>query len=206
MMFDYSEKKEFSPIEPGSYEVQISNAEMKQSANGKNYIAVTFIIRDDVEQEFKNRYIWDNIWENDVYRNAEGKRIKKDDYNAMTPEQKQTISVTKEYDDIKIRTLIQAQDADSTILDMNGNRVPNPKYKTTFSNLEEVVMFLNGLNVIIQVTKYMDDKSGMERNGVEYKGIKRTRNHQTVNPAVSQNPATVQQVQSNTNDDKDLPW
>ncbi|MBR3208849.1 MAG: DUF669 domain-containing protein [Bacilli bacterium] len=209
-MFDYSEKRSFEPVEPGEYEVQITNAELKQSQTGKNCIAVSFTIRDDVEQNHQNRIIFENIWENDVYRrNDDGKRIKKDDYNAMSPQEKQAISIKKEYDDIKIRTIIQAQDNDETIIDANGNKVANPQYKTRFSNLEEVVMFMNGLNIRIKVTKYMDDKNGVERNGIDYNGIKRTKHHPVATPAQNVQPAaSTQPVQSanQATDDINLPW
>ena len=174
---DYSEEAvTFEVADTGVYELEIENAELKKTEGGKNYIALTFVIRDDVEQNFAGVKVWDNIWENEVHRdpNKKNKRIKKDDYEALSPTQKQNIITRMEYDDYKIRTLVHAQDVDKFIKDENGNEVQNPAFNTKFGNIEEVVVFLNGLCVQAKVLKYTDDKSGNERNSIEFKDLKRT--------------------------------
>ena len=176
-MFDYSEKINFEPVDTGDYEVVIETAEYKQSTTGKNYISLKFLIRKDVNQNFQGRYIFDRIWENNVYKRNDGKRISKDDYEKMSSDEKATIKITKEYNDYQIRTLIQAQDEDVKIKNAQGLEEDNPNYKTKFEDMDDVVLFLNGLALQIKVIKYNDDKTGEERNSVDYKGIKRTNHH-----------------------------
>lgn len=191
---DYTEDVvNYEAAEPGPYELQISDAVLKKSDTGKEYIALTVTIRDDVEQGYAGTKMWDNIWKNEVYRNPQlkNKRIKKDDYDALSPEQKQNIIVRQEFDDYKIRTLVHAQDCDEVILDANGVKVPNPQFQTKFSNIEEVVLFLNGLCFQANVKKFTDDKTGKEKNSFDYKTVKRT----------SVSPQTSVDV-----DDSDLPF
>lgn len=179
---DYSEEAvSFEVADTGVYELIIENAELKKTENNKNYIGLTISVRSDVNQPFAGTKLWDNIWENEVYRNPQlnNKRIKKEDYEAMTPAQKQNITVRNEYNDFQIRTLIHAQDVDKLIKDANGNEAPNPNYKTKFGSIDEVALFLNGLCFQAKVLKYTDDKSGKERNSIDYKTVKRT----SVSPA-----------------------
>lgn len=176
MSYDFSEKTSYSLIDEGQYEMRIENADFKQSKNGKKYIGLTFKIRDDVNQDFTNRLIWDNIWENEVYRDSNGKRIKKDDYDKLQPNQRRSVTISYEYNDYKIRTLIQAQNADEYITNADGSKSENPNYKTKFNDIEEVVQFLNGIELSVKVTKYTDANSGEERNSIDYKNIKRTKN------------------------------
>ena len=174
---DYSEEvASYEIADTGVYELIIENAELKKTDNNKNYIGLTIKIRDDVEQPFSGAMLWDNIWENEVYRNPHlnNKRIKKEDYEAMSPAQKQNIIVRKEYNDFQIRTLIHAQDVDKMIKDVNGNEIPNSEYKTKFGSIDEVALFLNGLCFQAKVLRYTDDKTGKERNSVDYKTVKRT--------------------------------
>lgn len=179
---DYSEEAvSYEIADTGVYELIIENAELKKTDNNKNYIGLTINIRDDVNQPFQGAKLWDNIWENEVYRNPQlnNKRIKKEDYDAMSPAQKQNIIVRNEYNDFQIRTLIHAQDVDKMIKDANGNETPNPNYKTKFGSIDEVAMFLNGLCFQAKVLRYTDDKTGKERNSIDYKTVKRT----SVSPA-----------------------
>ena len=175
-MFDYTEEaKSFTLADSGVYELKIENAELKKTDSGKNLIALTFVIRDDVEQKFQGVKIWDNIWENDVFRDATtGEKIKKTVFETMSPDKKNNVTITKEYDDFKVRKLIHAQDKDVNIKDENGNDVPNPEYKTRFSNVEEVVLFINGMCIQAKVDKYTDEKSGQERNSINFREVKRT--------------------------------
>ncbi len=178
---DFSEEvSSYELADTGTYELTIDNAELKKTDNGINFIALTIAVRNDVDQLFSGAKIWENIWENEVYRDPaqNGKRIKKDVYNAMSADKKQTINVSKEYDDFKIRTLVHAQDVDKTIKGTDGREQPNPNFKTSFKNIEEVVLFLNGMNFQAKVNKYLDEKSGKEKNSIDYKTIKRT----TVSP------------------------
>lgn len=192
---DYSEEASsgFELIETGVYELQIENAELKKTDNGKNYIGLTFVVREDVAQPFAGNKVWDNIWENEVHRDPQkkNKRIKKDDYEALSQTQKQNIITRMEYDDYKIRMLVHAQDADAEIIDANGNKTPNPNFKTRFGSIDEVALFLNGMCVQAKVLKYTDDKTGNERNSIDTKTIKRT----SVSPAA---PVVIE--------DSDLPF
>lgn len=175
-MFDYTEEaKSFALADAGVYELRIDNAELKKSDSGKNFIALTLVVRDDVQQKFQGVKIWDNIWENDVFRDSTtGEKIKKAVFETMSPDKKNNVTVTKEYDDFKIRKLIHAQDCDLNIKDANGNDIKNPEYKTTFGSIQEVVQFLNQMCVQVKVDKYNDEKSGQERNSIDYRSLTRT--------------------------------
>lgn len=193
-MYDYTEDaKTFELAETGVYELKIDNAELKKSDSGKNFIALTFLVRDDVQQKFQNVKVWDNIWENDVFRDATtGERIKKAVYDTMSPEKKKNVTTSKEYDDFKIRKLIHAQDCDTTIKDANGNSIPNPAYQTRFGSIQEVVQFLNQMCVQAKVEKYSDEKTGQERNSIDYRSLTRT--------SVSPQPA------EDSSEEDTLPW
>ena len=58
--YDKTESNNILPI--GEYEVFIKSAEEKITQTGKSYINISFIIRNDVEQRYKNKYIWYSIW------------------------------------------------------------------------------------------------------------------------------------------------
>ena len=173
---DFSEEvASYELADTGVYELKIEDAQLKKTDNGKNFIALTFAVRNDVEQPFAGVKIWDNIWENEVHRDpATNKKIKKETYAAMSQAQKQNVITRMEYDDFKIRTLVHAQDTDKEIIE-NGVKKPNPNFKTKFpGGVEEVALFLNGLCVQAKVLKYTDDKTGKDRNSIVFTEIKRT--------------------------------
>ena len=175
-LFDFTEEAaKFEVADTGVYELEITNAELKKSDSGKNYIGLAVEVREDVSQPFTGVRIFDNIWENEVHRNPllKNKRIKKEDYDAMTPAQKQNIITRMEYDDYKIRVLVHAQDVDAEIVE-NGVKKPNPNFRTKFGSVAEIAQFLNGMCFQAKVLKYTDDKSGKERNSIDFKTIKRT--------------------------------
>lgn len=58
----YKQTENNSIIPIGEYEVFIKSAEEKVTQAGKSYISVSFIVRNDVEQRYKNKYIWYSIW------------------------------------------------------------------------------------------------------------------------------------------------
>lgn len=53
---------DFSVIPEGRYEVLIKNAEEKQSFSGNHKLNFSFVIRNDVQQECKNRILFFEIW------------------------------------------------------------------------------------------------------------------------------------------------
>lgn len=53
---------EFSVIPEGRYEVLIKNAEEKQASNGNHKLNFSFVIRNDVQQDCKNRILFFEIW------------------------------------------------------------------------------------------------------------------------------------------------
>lgn len=66
-----AEKSEFELIDEDTYEVVLEKLEPKSSTkNGRTvkYMNITFVIRNDVDQKFKNRKVWYTIFarENDV--------------------------------------------------------------------------------------------------------------------------------------------
>lgn len=56
-----SEKRDFTPIAEGEYEVIISEAKISKSSAGNDMITLTLTIRDDVNQQFAKRKIWDYL-------------------------------------------------------------------------------------------------------------------------------------------------
>mgnify|MGYP002520705722 CR=1 FL=1 len=59
-MYQY-EEQEYSLIPNGKYE-GIITAEIKTSKKGKQYVSISFKIRDDIIQPCKNRVVFDNIF------------------------------------------------------------------------------------------------------------------------------------------------
>lgn len=59
---DYSEVKEFELVPPGEYEVIIMSIEERTTPNGKTGLNIKMVIRNDVEQSSKNRYLFDTFW------------------------------------------------------------------------------------------------------------------------------------------------
>jgi hypothetical protein len=168
------EKRTFTPIPKGTYEVFIDSAE-KKSANGKNRIALDFIIRNDVNQECQTRHIFDSIWENDVCRHKTTlKTIRKDDYDKLPFDEKSNYTVTKEYNHTKITNLIYAQYELPVIKDENGVEVDNPKFVNSFDDIDEVIQFLNGLKLKITVDVVTKEDDGSEKNVIDYNKLGRT--------------------------------
>ena len=58
---EFDTNGEFALIDDGKYEVVIEKVEPKISQKGTKYLNVTFKIRNDVEQEFKNRKLFYRI-------------------------------------------------------------------------------------------------------------------------------------------------
>lgn len=57
------EKDEYELLEEGDYEAVIENLERRTLATGKEKISIQLRIRQDVEQKYKNRVVYDDIWE-----------------------------------------------------------------------------------------------------------------------------------------------
>ena len=189
-MYDLNKPVEYERevVPSGKYECCITNAEIKSSKNtSKQYISLTFTIRKDVKQECQNKNVFASIFKTNVYR-RNGKIIRKATYEALSPADKSQVIVTEEYQDNKIRALLLAQDADE------GNR------KTTFNSIEEIVMFLNGMNCLVTIdAKEPDDYHETEWNDVDFRNISRTEHSTQLNAS---NP----QVFSADIDDSDLPF
>jgi hypothetical protein len=49
-------------IDDGKYEVYIKEALIKTTPSGKEKISIQYKIRDDIEQKFQNRIIFEDIW------------------------------------------------------------------------------------------------------------------------------------------------
>jgi hypothetical protein len=57
------EEQAYGPIEPGDYEVVIGNAEVRKTKSGdKEYLSLDFVIRRDVNQEYKGRHVFESLW------------------------------------------------------------------------------------------------------------------------------------------------
>lgn len=59
---DKSKKFDFSLIPAGDYEVMTKAVDYNTTAGGTLYIDIPMVIRNDVEQDCKNRHIWHAIW------------------------------------------------------------------------------------------------------------------------------------------------
>lgn len=61
---NFSEVKEFNGIKPeGDYECLISKVEERETkVSRKVYLSVTYIVRNDVDQSYKNALIFQNFW------------------------------------------------------------------------------------------------------------------------------------------------
>jgi hypothetical protein len=60
--FNTKDATGYGLIDEGKYEVFIKEALIKTTINGKEKIAIQFKIRDDVEQKFQNRIVFEDIW------------------------------------------------------------------------------------------------------------------------------------------------
>lgn len=59
--FEY-QKNEYELLKDGIYEMNLTLS-LKTSKTGKNYISLEWKVRDDVEQEFHNRRVFESVWE-----------------------------------------------------------------------------------------------------------------------------------------------
>ena len=59
---NYDDLNDFDLLPPGKYETIIKSAEEATTKNGTPYIDVRLVIRNDIEQAFKDRYIFHKIW------------------------------------------------------------------------------------------------------------------------------------------------
>ena len=65
MAFKRDKSKTFNPFEiipEGDYEVMTKSVDYNTTKGGTLYISIPMVIRNDVEQECKNRHIWHAIW------------------------------------------------------------------------------------------------------------------------------------------------
>lgn len=80
MSFTFNKPEEFKPLSIGNYEAFLEEVKFDTlQATGKNLIRLKFRIRDDLEQEGKNRVINDTIWakkdNNDEYPGFKANRL-----------------------------------------------------------------------------------------------------------------------------------
>lgn len=59
---DYSKAAEFEGVQNGTYEVIVKTAHETVSKSGKEHIYIDFVIRNDIEQDFKNFHIFYKFW------------------------------------------------------------------------------------------------------------------------------------------------
>lgn len=60
--FNTKDVGNYGLIDEGKYEVFIKEAVIKSTPSGKEKISIQFKIRDDVEQKFQNRIVFEDIW------------------------------------------------------------------------------------------------------------------------------------------------
>ena len=66
---DFSKATEFTPVKDGNYEVIVKAAYEDATKGGAEFINIDFVIRNDIEQEFKNSHIFHKLWK----QKADGK-------------------------------------------------------------------------------------------------------------------------------------
>ena len=136
-------------VDGGDYEVILKAEKRTVQSTGKTKLALDFKIRDDVDQKFKNKHVFDDAWT--------------DKNNPHW------------FDLAKLNNLIKSQKG-------------LPTYKETFSDVDECIQFLNGLQMIITVTKEFDDYTGEDRNRVKYLSARPTK-HYSANVGAAEAPA-----------------
>ncbi|WP_312907263.1 DUF669 domain-containing protein [Tissierella praeacuta] len=61
---NHDEAMDTSVIEEGTYEVLVAKAFEDVSKNGSIFINLHLVVRNDVDQKYKNKYIFASIWQN----------------------------------------------------------------------------------------------------------------------------------------------
>jgi len=56
-------EEEFELLPENDYEVVLEKIEQKQTPSGKKKLQLSYRVRSDVDQEFKNRVVFEDIWE-----------------------------------------------------------------------------------------------------------------------------------------------
>lgn len=59
---DYSEAQEFGTVADGDYEVVVFNAHEDATKGGAEFINFDLIIRNDIQQSFKNSHLFHRVW------------------------------------------------------------------------------------------------------------------------------------------------
>lgn len=60
--YTFTKTDDYALLEEGEYEVVIERIEEKVSKNGKKNISIMFRVRDDIEQPYGNRVLFESIW------------------------------------------------------------------------------------------------------------------------------------------------
>ena len=76
-----------------------------------------------------------------------------------------------------------------------------PNYKIDFKNVDECILFLNGIACIITVTKEFDEYSGQDRNRVKYLSYRPSNHPVVATPAPAAEPAPADELPTD-----DLPF
>jgi hypothetical protein len=58
----FEKQEDYGLLKDGEYEVRLEKIEQKTTQNGKENLSLMFRVRDDVEQEFQNRVLFESIW------------------------------------------------------------------------------------------------------------------------------------------------
>ena len=62
MSYTYEKPESNELVKDGDYECTIENIKIKTTPNGVEYLSVMCRVRDDVEQAYKNKCLFDSIW------------------------------------------------------------------------------------------------------------------------------------------------
>lgn len=56
------ETNDYELLKEGEYEVVIEKIEKRTTPSGKEKLSITYRVRDDIEQQYKNRVLFEDIW------------------------------------------------------------------------------------------------------------------------------------------------
>lgn len=142
MPYDFSGPSTYELVPDGWYEAVIDKAEIKKSAkSGKNYVSVTFKIRDNVEQNCRGRLIFEVI--------------AADQNNPAA------------FDKIKLGNIVNTQKG-------------TPNEKLQFQTNDEIVQWLNGLLLRINVTHEEGQGEYGPKNRIAARGYEKSQALPTV--------------------------
>lgn len=73
-------------MKPGEYECIVTDIRESATKGGTPYVSVDLVVRNDVEQEYRNKHIWDSLWLSEKAAPISAKKINAIDKALKMPE------------------------------------------------------------------------------------------------------------------------